>query len=313
MVGLYFYDNAVLDIARDLKPSKRGEYEITDVNIEYLNRGKLRMEVFSRGMAWLDTGTHEALHQAANFIQVIEDRQGLKVACLEEIAYRMGNIDAEQVKRARRRPPQRVRPNISWRSSRIGSRSVMNVIETALPGVVVIEPRIFRDDRGYFLETWSAAGTARPACRSSSRRTTCRARSRASSGGCITSSPPARASWSAWRTARSSTWRSTSGSARPPSAEWVGETLSSRERPPALHPPGVRPRLPRHWATSRRSSPTSAPRATTRPASARSSGTTPTWAIGWPDGSALLSPKDADAPRLRDVPESRLPRFDPTA
>ncbi len=98
VVGLYFYDNTVLDIARDLKPSKRGEYEITDVNIEYLNRNKLRMEVFSRGMAWLDTGTHEALHQAANFIQVIEDRQGLKVACLEEIAYKMGNIDADQVR-----------------------------------------------------------------------------------------------------------------------------------------------------------------------------------------------------------------------
>jgi glucose-1-phosphate thymidylyltransferase len=97
VVGLYFYDNDVLDIARDLKPSKRGEYEITDVNIEYLHRKKLRMEVFSRGMAWLDTGTHEALLQAANFIQVIEHRQGLKVACLEEIAYRMGFIGAEQV------------------------------------------------------------------------------------------------------------------------------------------------------------------------------------------------------------------------
>jgi glucose-1-phosphate thymidylyltransferase len=98
VVGLYFYDNDVLDIARDLKPSKRGEYEITDVNIEYLRRGRLRMEVFSRGMAWLDTGTHEALHQASTFIQVIENRQGLKVACLEEIAYRMGNIDAGRVR-----------------------------------------------------------------------------------------------------------------------------------------------------------------------------------------------------------------------
>jgi glucose-1-phosphate thymidylyltransferase len=98
VVGLYFYDNDVLDIARDLKPSKRGEYEITDVNIEYLRREKLRMEVFSRGMAWLDTGTHEALHQAANFIQVIETRQGLKVACLEEIAFRMGFIGADRVR-----------------------------------------------------------------------------------------------------------------------------------------------------------------------------------------------------------------------
>jgi glucose-1-phosphate thymidylyltransferase len=98
VVGLYFYDNDVLDIARDLKPSKRGEYEITDVNIAYLERSRLRMEVFSRGMAWLDTGTHEALHQAANFIQVIEHRQGLKVACLEEIAFRMGFIDEAQVR-----------------------------------------------------------------------------------------------------------------------------------------------------------------------------------------------------------------------
>ena len=98
VVGLYFYDNQVLDIARDLKPSKRGEYEITDVNIAYLDRKDLKLEVFSRGMAWLDTGTHEALHQAANFIQVIEDRQGLKVACLEEIAYRMGFIDEDQVR-----------------------------------------------------------------------------------------------------------------------------------------------------------------------------------------------------------------------
>ncbi len=97
VVGLYFYDNAVLDIARDLRPSKRGEYEITDVNIAYLERQALRLEVFSRGMAWLDTGTHEALHQAANFIQVIEHRQGLKVACLEEIAYRMGFISGDQV------------------------------------------------------------------------------------------------------------------------------------------------------------------------------------------------------------------------
>jgi glucose-1-phosphate thymidylyltransferase len=98
VVGLYFYDNDVLDIARDLRPSKRGEYEITDVNIAYLERKKLHLEVFSRGMAWLDTGTHEALYQASSFIQVIERRQGLKVACLEEIAYRMGFIDAERVR-----------------------------------------------------------------------------------------------------------------------------------------------------------------------------------------------------------------------
>lgn len=99
VVGLYFYDNQVLDIARDLKPSKRGEYEITDVNLAYLRRGQLRCEIFSRGMAWLDTGTHESLLQAANFIEVIERRQCLKIACLEEVAYRMSFIDADQLEK----------------------------------------------------------------------------------------------------------------------------------------------------------------------------------------------------------------------
>jgi glucose-1-phosphate thymidylyltransferase len=99
VVGLYFYDNQVLDIARDLKPSKRGEYEITDVNLEYLRRGQLRCEVFSRGMAWLDTGTVESLLHAGIFIEVVEQRQGLKVACLEEVAYRMSFIDAGQLER----------------------------------------------------------------------------------------------------------------------------------------------------------------------------------------------------------------------
>ena len=97
VVGLYFYDNQVLDIARDLKPGPRGELEITDVNKEYLRRGQLRMEVMGRGMAWLDTGTHESLAQASSFIETIEARTGLKVACPEEIAYRMGYIDAEQL------------------------------------------------------------------------------------------------------------------------------------------------------------------------------------------------------------------------
>jgi len=99
VTGLYFYDRQVVDMARALKPSPRGELEITDLNLEYLRRGALRVEKLGRGIAWLDTGTHESLLQAANFIQAIEERQGLKVGCLEEIALRMGYIDAAQAAR----------------------------------------------------------------------------------------------------------------------------------------------------------------------------------------------------------------------
>ena len=102
VTGLYFYDNRVLDIAAELKPSDRGELEITDVNSAYLKMQALRVDKLGRGIAWLDTGTPETLMQAANFIETIEERQGLKIACIEEIAYRMGYIDGDQLERLAR-------------------------------------------------------------------------------------------------------------------------------------------------------------------------------------------------------------------
>jgi glucose-1-phosphate thymidylyltransferase len=96
--GIYFYDNDVIGIAKALTPSARGELEITDVNLQYLHRGLLKVQLLGRGYAWLDTGTHDALQQAASYVQTIQERQGLKIACVEEIAFRLGYIDIEQLR-----------------------------------------------------------------------------------------------------------------------------------------------------------------------------------------------------------------------
>ncbi len=99
VTGLYFYDQQVVELAAALKPSSRGELEITDLNRAYMERGQLRLELLGRGAAWLDTGTHASLLQAASYIETIEQRQGLKISCVEEIAYRMGYIDADQLRK----------------------------------------------------------------------------------------------------------------------------------------------------------------------------------------------------------------------
>ena len=156
VTGLYFYDNQILDIAASLEPSGRGELEITDANLAYLERDQLRVEVMGRGMAWLDAGTHESLMQSASFIETLELRQGLKIGCPEEIAYRRGYIDAEQLERLALKMSKNSYGQYLLellRSTRAESR--MNIVETNLPDVLIIEPSVFGDERGFFMETWN--------------------------------------------------------------------------------------------------------------------------------------------------------------
>ena len=146
----------MLDIAATLQPSARGEYEITDVNRVYLDAGRAEVEQMGRGFAWLDTGTHESLLQAGNFVQTIEQRQGQKIACPEEIAFEQGWISPDDLARARRRVPQervRVLPAPPPRCRHTPRFPPVTVTESPLPSVLLIEPRVFGDPRGVFCET----------------------------------------------------------------------------------------------------------------------------------------------------------------
>lgn len=162
VTGLYFYPNKVVNVAKNIKPSARGELEITTVNQRFLADGELKVQTLGRGFAWLDTGTHDSLAEASTYIEVIEKRQGLKVACLEGIALRHGWITAEKMHQLAQPMLKnqygqyllKVIDELGLNDKKTIIRK-MNVIKTAIDGVVIIEPRLFKDDRGYFFESFS--------------------------------------------------------------------------------------------------------------------------------------------------------------
>lgn len=162
VTGLYFYPNKVVNVAKNIKPSARGELEITTVNQRFLADGELKVQTLGRGFAWLDTGTHDSLAEASTYIEVIEKRQGLKVACLEGIALRHGWITAEKMRQLAQPMLKnqygqyllKVIDELGLNDKKTIIRK-MNVIKTAIDGVVIIEPRLFKDDRGYFFESFS--------------------------------------------------------------------------------------------------------------------------------------------------------------